>query len=419
MIFLGLASNYSARRSFRHLFAAGNSGNSLALRQTLADKYSANLDQVALYHSGRSALTVAFQGLVSPGSPIIVPGLTCIAVIRAIKAADCTPVYVDIDRETLQYDIDKLESALASLEDLQEFVQKTTKTTPCERQKSRDDNMVTVSQEGISDKNIDKSEHVCYNGIIVAQNTLGLPLDMQKIEHLAAKYRFAIVEDLAHCAGRFYPDGREIGTIGQATALSFGKGKSIDTITGGAVIMRDKTYTKTLSQPTKKPKLSARLRDRWYPILAGISRSLWRIGIGKALLALFLFLHWIEKSADTTLDPQVRLTHWQAKLALRQLQNLPTTPLREYRFVRHRAKLLARLKKHGYDFSEIWYDTPVAPARYASEADFPKQTCPVTVQIAQEIINLPPWIKPKKLLRAHEIIKEFEIGGENVQKISQ
>lgn len=419
MIFLGLASNYSARRSFRHLFSTGSGNDSLALRQALADKYSADLDRVALYHSGRSALTVAFQELVPPDSPIIVPGLTCIAVIRAIKASGCTPVYVDIDRDTLQYDMDKLESTLSSLEDLQEFVQKTTKTTPCERQKNRDDDAAMASSERISDKDIDKSDNVCYNGIIVAQNTLGLPLDMQKIEHLAAKYRFAIVEDLAHCAGRFYPDGREIGTVGQATALSFGKGKSIDTITGGAVIIRDKTHAKTISQPTKKPKLSARLRDRWYPILAGVSRALWRIGIGKVLLAIFLSLHWIEKSADTMLDPQVRLTHWQAKLALRQLQNLPTTPLRVHRFVRHRAKLLAKLKKHGYDFSEIWYDTPVAPARYASEADFPEQTCPVTMQVAQEIINLPPWIKPKKLLRAHEIIKEFEIGGENVQKISQ
>lgn len=416
MISLGLASNYSASRTIRHLFAAGNQDSSLALRQSLADRYGVGSDRVALYHSGRSALAVAFQTLLPPGSPVIVPGLTCIAVIRAIKAAGCTPVFVDIDRETLQYDFSALEATLASLADLQEFVQTSTKTTPCQRAKNMraENEPLAQSVTSTSDENaIDKNEEVCYNGGIVAQNTLGLPLDMQKLELIAAKYHFAIIEDLAHCAGRFYSDGREVGTVGQAAALSFGKGKAIDTITGGAVVIREGLDHQNLTQPTRKPRLAARLRDRWYPVLAGISRTFWRIGLGKIFMTLFVFLHWVEKSADTALDPQIRLTHWQAKLALEQLHNLPTTPLREHQLVRHRASLLTELRKQGYDFSEIWYDTPVAPARYANEADFPAQTCPVTMQVSKEIINLPTWIKPQKLSHAREIIHKYEIGDKN------
>lgn len=384
MIFLGQASNYSFVRILSHLFACGTRRNYDRLRSELAQKYQSSPSQVALYHSGRSALAVAFASFRCTNQIVILPGLTCIAVVRAIKAAGYTPQFVDIDPQTLQYDFTKLAATL------QKIAEKNHSNT----------------------KKVDKSDNVCYNGIIVAQNTLGLPLDMSKLEQLAQKYHFCIVEDLAHSAGRFYPDGREIGTVGEAVVLSFGKGKAIDTICGGAVILREKS-TKALAQPLKKPPLSTRLRDRWYPVLAGLSRTFWSIGLGKCLLGLALKLHWIEKSADTKLDQNTRLTYWQAKLASRQLASLPRTPLREHFLVQKRGHLLAELLQNGYNFREIWYDTPVSPARYAKEADFPATKCPNTIKVAAEIINLPTWIPEQKLIRAREVIQKYQIGGEN------
>lgn len=384
MIFLGQASDYSFGRILRHLFACGTKRSSDDLRVKLAQKYGAPTSQVALYHSGRSALAVAFGNLNCAHKTAIIPGLTCIAVVRAVRAAGYTPVFIDIDPQTLQYDFKKLEASLADL----------TKKGPDDK------------------KGIDKNANVCYNGIIVAQNTLGLPLEMSKLEHLAKKYHFYIVEDLAHSAGRFYPDGREIGTVGDAVALSFGKGKAIDTICGGAVILR-REATKPLIQPTKKPPLSTRLRDRWYPVFGGLSRVFWKIGLGRMILAAAMKLHWIERSADTKLDTNVRLTHWQAKLATRQLANLPRTPLREYALVQNRAKLLDELAQNGYNFREIWYDTPVSPARYAKEADFPDAICPNTVKVAAEIINLPTWIPARKLEKARQIIQKYQVGAQN------
>ena len=411
MIFLGLAANYSAARILRHLFAFGTKKDSQALRQDLAVRYGSTADQVALYHSGRSAIAAALRAVADPGAKVILPGLTCIAVVRAIKAAGCVPVYCDIDPETLQYDFEALDKTL----------------TLCYNENIRAGDQPRP--------------------VVMAQNTLGIPLDAAKLEAVVKKHHAIIIEDLAHCAGRFYADSREIGTIGAAAAMSFGKGKAIDTTCGGALIVRHPRATTSrpaptqpndpqpapadtatsqsapaetatpqlattrpdVSQPLSRPKLSTSLRDRWYPVFGGIARTFWRIGLGKALIAAGVKLRWIERSADTELSLNTRLTHWQAKLAREQLKNLPKTPLREHYFVKDREKVLTELKTAGYDLCEIWYDTPVSPVRYALEADFPAERCPATVKVAEHIINLPSWYPEAKLAQAREIIKSYEV----------
>lgn len=386
MIFLGLASNYSAGRILRHLFAWGTKSDSQSLRQALAARYGTIADQVALYHTGRSALAAALIAVAEPGAKVILPGLTCIAVVRAIKAAGCIPVYSDIDPKTLQYDFDALDKTLMLCYDESNGSQSPTFPRP------------------------DGETTVCPRPVILAQNTLGLALDAKKLEEIAQKHNAIIIEDLAHSAGRFYPDGREIGTIGAAAALSFGKGKAIDTICGGALVVRQpKAQSAPLAQPAKKPRLSQRLRDRWYPVFAGLSRTFWNIGLGKVLLAVCVKLRWIERSADAELSLGTRLTHWQARQTLAQLAKLPRTPLREHYFVKDRAHVLQELKTRGYDLCEIWYDAPVSPVRYAFEADFPADRCPATVKVAEHIVNLPTWYPPEKISPARELIKSYEV----------
>lgn len=362
MIFLGQASNYRAGQVWRHLFAWGTQKDSDRLKQRLATKYQAKTDAVFLYHTGRSALAAGFRAVAPEGSGIIIPGLTCIAVVRAVRAAGCIPIFVDIDPSTLQYDWDAL----------------------------------------------DKTLRVCYNvSTIVAQNTLGLPLDMARLEKIAHRYDLKIVEDLAHCAGRFYPDGREIGTVGVATALSFGKNKAIDTIAGGALVLRRKVRV-PLRPPTQKARWSDRWRERWYPLLGIMMRAGYHVGLGKIVTGVFLKLGWIQKSADAELNLDTRLTHWQAKLACKQLDSLATTPLREYAFVSDRAALLKRLKQKGYELDEIWYDTPVSPVRYAEEAGFPSSECPNTVKVAAEIINYPSWYSAQRLAPVKALVEEWQ-----------
>lgn len=408
MITLGLASNYSFGRSLRHLFATGTKRSSEELVSALASAYDSTPDQVALFHSGRSAIAVALQtliqqGTIAPGSPVIVPGLTCIAVIRGIKAAGLTPVFCDITPENLEYNYPKLETLLLAPN------KRVVGSGVCSERSGHE---TRPERPGACPKGTQQTGKPATFGCILVQNTLGITWDIAKLEQLAKRHNFVLIEDLAHSAGRTYPDGRPVGTVGQATILSFGKGKAIDTITGGALIMRGAKNAKPLAKPAHKPHLSQRLRDRWYPVIAGISRATWRIGLGKIIIAIAMKLHFIERSGDTALDTNVRLTHWQAHLALKQFQKFQSSklgPLREFTLVHDRKQCLAELYQAGYKFDEIWYDAPVAPARAAYEADFPADKCPETVKIAEQIVNLPTWYPEHKLTKARQIITKYQI----------
>ena len=435
MITLGQASNYGFGRTLRHLLAWGTKRDFARLREGLAEHYQVKPEEVALYHTGRSALTAALKAVAPEGgAKVLVPGLTCIAVIRAIKAANCEPVFVDIAAENLEYDYEKLEKELRKsgfLKKTLELSRKTSEESLANSSERRRQQDYLQNNLELSKKTLDKNGNLCYNrGIILVQSTLGQPWHAEKIQKIAQKYNLAIVEDLAHSAGRNYAEGIETGLIGEAAALSFGKGKAIDTISGGAVIVRGRQQIRLperqqtqqqdrqnsqsakqqeqnlpkLDQPTLRPKLADRLRDRWYPVFGGIARILWRCKLGRIFIGGLVKIGWVQRSADAELDLSHCLTYWQAKLAYRQLQNLPKTPLRDYRLVENRSEALQKLNQAGYCLEEIWYDTPVSPARYAKEADFPAKQCPETVRIAQQIINIPTWYSPEKLEKAYEII---------------
>ena len=369
MIFLGLAANYSGSGALRHLFALGSEQSSEDLRQYLAAKhssedYTVTSNRVALYHNGRSALMVAIRNLVPAGSEVIVNGFTCQAVVQAVKAAKCKPVYADITPETLHFNAATLRACLR--------------------------------------------RHPEARALIV-QNTLGYPVDMVEIEAVARSRKLVIIEDLAHGVSQHYPDGRAVGTVGAAVALSFGKGKAIDTISGGAVVMRQ--GEKLPAQPLENPRLGDRLRDRLYPLFGLTTRALYHVGgIGKYFMSFLVKTHLVQRSADAEADPGVRLPNWQAKLALTQLKMLEVMPeiaelpLRRFYLVDDREDVLDRLERAKCYLREFWYETPIAPKRYYARQKFPEAECPVAVAVAQRILNLPCYYSAEQLKPALAII---------------
>ncbi len=366
MFFLGVASNYSNRATFRHLFAFGTRHDSKRLKTSLATHYRVLSDHVALTTSGRAALAIALKSVVPKNSKVLINGFTCYAVLEALKSAGCIPIYADIEKSDLNFSVDTFKKSLKQYPDIK---------------------------------------------AIIIQNTLGNTIDIAPYEKIAQSHSIHIIEDLAHCAGAHYPDGREVGTVGDAAALSFGKGKSIDVVTGGAVIINNPLLPK-IKAPQSRQKLSSSLRARWYPFLAMLARASFKIHCEKLVLGVFFKLHWIERSADLKLDLSTRLTHWQAKLALSQVANLGKNrerPLRDFALVVDRDKTLHELQQNGFHFSDVWYEVPVAPARYYQKVHFPESDCPNSVMVAKTIINIPTWYNKKDLKLAEKIIKENQL----------
>ena len=364
-LFLGQASNYRATDVLYHTFAFGPKKCSNMLKEKLRQTYGTTIDRVCLMNNGRSAITAGLKQILPSGGGVIINGFTCYAVLQAIEAAGCTPIYADINEKTLNFDVKTLAKAL--------------------------------------------KKHPEARAILI-QNTLGITVNIGEVEEFAKKHGLILAEDLAHCAGFKYQDGREVGSVGAFSALSFGKGKSLDSITGGALIINDKKLKK-FDFANKSPKLSDSLRARWYPLLASIGRVFSKIKLEKYWYGPLIHLRFIERAVDAKLDLTRRPAHWQARCILRQIKKIEKTgamPIRTHRFVKNRGKVIDQLAKSGYNFREIWYDVPVSPVRYYKQVHFPEKECPVSTAVAAKIINIPTYYPADKLAKAFSIIERNE-----------
>ena len=376
MYFLGQAGNYRAGDILRHTFAVGFPSDARKLREQLALRYQVPESHVVLYHTGRSALCAAIKSLAPKHSKVVITSLTCYAVVQAVKSAGCVPIFADVTPETLHFNLKTLEQVYRKHPDAK---------------------------------------------VVVVQNNLGHAVNIAEIEKFCRKNHLKLIEDLAHCAGVSYPDGRECGTVGDAAILSFGKGKSIDTIAGGALILRS-TPVKGII-PSRRPRLSSSLRERFYPLFGAEIRGLYHFNLfgrnlGQVFTGILLKLHFIEKSADAELNLETRPCFWQCHRALCIFRHLPKNrpPMRDFRLVSDREKCLKELAAAGYIFSDIWYDTPVSPERYYEKAHFDEKECPVATELAQQIVNIPTWYEKSQLRHAYAIIDKYDISRQIAAK---
>ena len=71
--------------------------------------------------------------------------------------------------------------------------------------------------------------------VILPVHMLGVPADMNKIMKIAKKHKLKVLEDNCEAVGAKY-NGKYLGTIGDAGALSFDFGKVITAGEGGMII---------------------------------------------------------------------------------------------------------------------------------------------------------------------------------------
>ena len=421
--FLGMASNYRGGKWFSHLFTVGRKQDYEELTNYLGKKYGGD---AVLCKNGRSALALALKAFFKPGDAVLVNGFTCYAVYEAVRAAGLKPIFVDISKEDFNFDFNALVNTISD-------GSRHAPSRPSLRGSG------AQSAPVVADGLEPSENRVNIKGIII-QNTFGNSIDMVKMERLAKKCGLTIIEDLAHCAGRKYPDGREVGTVGAACALSFGKDKVIDTVSGGAVVFRGELLSNfgarptgpspravgarpraaalripsvlTKASPSKPPRPSDHLRARFYPMFGALCRTLSYVHLGGALMRGLIKIHWVERSADNKLNLERRMSKFEARLALKQMKNLPKGPVRNAYLVNSRDEVLKKLRRAGFYFDSFWYEKPISPIRYYQKVDFPEEECPNAVFIAKHIINFPNNYPKKKLLKARGIIHEYMIGGE-------
>lgn len=144
------------------------------------------------------ALAVLYDFGVRRNDEIIIPALSFVATGNAVLQAGFIPVFVDIDRKTLNIDPSKIEGAIT--------------------EKTR---------------------------AIMPVHLMGKPADMDAINSIAKKYNLYVIEDAAEAHGAIYK-GRNVGTFGNMAAYSLYLAHIITTIEGGVVATDKEDFAEVL-----------------------------------------------------------------------------------------------------------------------------------------------------------------------------
>jgi perosamine synthetase len=146
---------------------------------------------VAVGH-GTSALHLALDALgLGPGDEVLVPALTFVATIQAIRMTGATPVFCEVDPATLNLD-------------LCDAVGRATRRTR----------------------------------VLLPVHFAGLPCDMEAVMDVARQHGWQVVADAAHAFGASWR-GRRLGSHGDLTCFSFDAIKHITCGDGGAIATVD------------------------------------------------------------------------------------------------------------------------------------------------------------------------------------
>lgn len=164
---------------------------------------------------------------VEQGDEVISQALTFIATCNAVKYIGATPVFVDVDKDTMGMSPDALRCWLDA-----NALQKGGRTV----------NRYTGSRIA-----------AC-----VPMHTFGLPLRIAEIAGICEEFGIPLIEDAAESLGS-YVGSRHTGTFGKIATLSFNGNKIITTGGGGMILTDDEE----LARRAKHLTTTAKIPDPW------------------------------------------------------------------------------------------------------------------------------------------------------------
>lgn len=174
--------------------------------------------------NGTAALHVALQlAGVRRGDEVISQALTFIATCNALTYVGATPVFVDVEADTLGMSPEALRRWLAS--------------------------NVELVGGGAFNRATGRRVAAC-----VPMHTFGFPLRIAEVVEICGEYGIPVVEDAAESLGS-YVNGRHTGTFGKLAALSFNGNKTITTGGGGMIVTDDEGLAKRAKHLTTTAKI--------------------------------------------------------------------------------------------------------------------------------------------------------------------
>jgi dTDP-4-amino-4,6-dideoxygalactose transaminase len=362
------------------------------------------------FWKGRVALYAILRALVAgAGDEVILPGYTCVMNVNPIKYVGARPIYVDIEPNTFNINVDLLEK----------------KISPNTR-------------------------------AIIAQHTYGYPCDMDAIMNIANKNGVPVIEDCCLALGSKYK-GKMVGTFGKAAYFSFQWNKPYTTGLGGMAITGDteiaekieSLWANEMCPPSGEDviMLWAQLvayRLFVYPRTTALAQSIFRYLTKKGTV--------VGSSSSREFQPVMAADFFkgiggaQARSGLRQLKKIEQNirhrkemaelydklleqkgwPSRNYSrsimdpvMVRYpvriaeKQKALVEAAKAGIELGS-WFECPLHPIETPLAAyNYQVGMCPVAEKASNEVVNLPlhPRVDERTAKRTVEFITSFTAVG--------
>ena len=148
--------------------------------------------------SGTDALVMTLMAKgIGPGDAVFCPTFTFCATAESAALIGATPVFVDVHADTFNIDVESLKSAI-----------------------------IVAKAQGLKPK------------AVIPVDLFGLPADHDAIAEIANAEKLFILDDAAQGFGGRYK-GRDVGTLGHATATSFFPAKPLGCYGDGGAVLTD------------------------------------------------------------------------------------------------------------------------------------------------------------------------------------
>ena len=298
-------------------------------------------------NSGTDALLLALKAWgVKPGDAVFVPGFTFFASAEVIAMQGATPVFVDVDKDTFNMDVNDLEHKIEQ----------------------------TLMAGQLTPR------------VIIAVDLFGLPADFKAIRKLADKYHLYVLEDGAQGFGGRIGD-KKACTFGDISTTSFFPAKPVGCYGDGGAVFTDNDEWAALVDSYH---IHGKGSDRYDNIRIGMNSRMDSIQAAILLVKLKAFrdyelsdvnkvaARYTEKLRDfvkTPIVPEGYYSSW-AQYTL-QVENKET-----------RAGLQSALKVLDIP-TAIYYPIPMHRQTAFNYLDINSNHCPVADQLADTVISLP------------------------------
>ena len=309
-----------------------------------------DIENINLLTNGTVALELALKACDIQEGEIITTPFSFVATTSSIMWENCKPIFVDIDRETLCIDANKIE----------ELITPNTKA-------------------------------------IMVVHVYGYPCDIEKIEEIAKKHNLKVIYDGAHCFGCKYK-GKSLLEYGDITTCSFHATKIFHTIEGGACI----TNTKELNNKIQSLKTFGAIDGEYKIVGTNAKMTEFNAAMGLANL----------KYMDEIIEERKKICELYDELLKGIVKRPKIRDGLEYNYIYY--PIILKNEEETLEIIKKLNEQEIYPRRYfypsLNSLQFVenKGECPIAEDISKRVLTLPLYngLKEEEIRKICDIIKK-------------